>query len=215
MNTVANIREIFKTRLNKKEFVRDKSGVDTIEIIGASFIADEPLIFGVLNEEYIKRELTWYESQSRFVKDIPGKTPAIWEMVSSIYGEINSNYGWCIWSEENHNQYNSALKELKKNPDSRRAIMVYTRPNIQTDYCRDGMSDFICTNTVQYFIRANKLITFVSMRSNDVVFGYRNDYAWQKHVTDKLAADLNVEAGEIIWNVGSLHVYSRHFDLVK
>ena len=49
MNTVANIREIFKTRLNEKEFVRDKSGVDTIEIIGASFIADEPLIFGGLN----------------------------------------------------------------------------------------------------------------------------------------------------------------------
>ena len=52
------------------------------------------------------------------------------------------------------------------------------------------------------------------MRSNDVVFGYKNDYAWQKHVLDMLAADLFVEPGEIYWNAGSLHVYSRHFHLI-
>ena len=71
--------------------------------------------------------------------------------------------------------------------------MIYTRPEIQEDYNQNGMSDFICTNTVQYFVRDDKLISFVNMRSNDVVFGYRNDRAWQLHVQEMLAKDLDVE----------------------
>ncbi len=79
------------------------------------------------------------------------------------------------------------------------------------------MSDFICTNNVQYFIRINKLITSVYMRSNNAVFGYNSDLAWQTHVRDKLLDDLDViyEAGPIYWNVGSLHVYERHFKFIE
>jgi thymidylate synthase len=98
--------------------------------------------------------------------------------------------------------------------------MIYTRPEMWLDYCKDGMSDFMCTNNVQYFIRNNQLITSVYMRSNDAVFGYNNDFAWQKHVRDKLIDDLETdteiryEPGPIYWNVGSLHVYERHFNLI-
>jgi thymidylate synthase len=52
------------------------------------------------------------------------------------------------------------------------------------------------------------------MRSNDVVFGYRNDYAWQKHMADMMCHELKVELGNIYWNVGSLHVYERHFNFI-
>jgi thymidylate synthase len=72
----------------------------------------------------------------------------------------------------------------------------------------------MCTNAVQYAIRNNKLHAIVQMRSNDVVFGYRNDYAWQSYVLDLLCKDLNIERGDIHWNAGSLHVYERHFYLV-
>jgi thymidylate synthase len=53
------------------------------------------------------------------------------------------------------------------------------------------------------------------MRSNDAVFGYKNDWAWQKHVLDSLCKELNVPAGQIYWNVSSLHIYERHFGLLK
>jgi thymidylate synthase len=86
---------------------------------------------------------------------------------------------------------------------------------MQTEYNADGMSDFMCTNTVQYLIRNGELYALVNMRSNDVVYGYKNDYAWQSYVQQSLAADLGCEVGPIIWNVGSLHVYERHFGLVK
>jgi thymidylate synthase len=93
--------------------------------------------------------------------------------------------------------------------------MIYTRPSIWSDYNKQGMSDFICTNAVGYLIRDNKLHANVQMRSNDVVFGYKNDYYWQEYVLKKLAKDLDVEVGTIMWNVTSLHVYEKHFHLIK
>lgn len=215
MNYVEDIREYFKESLEKKDFVTDKTGVKTIEMIGASFVANEDHIFGTPNTDYIQRELEWYSSMSLNVNDIPGITPKIWQDVSDDLGYINSNYGYLIFSDNNYNQFENVVEELRKSPNSRRAIMIYTRPNIWYDYNRNGMSDFICTNAVQYFIRNNKLIAHVSMRSNDVVFGYNNDYAWQKHVCDSLCERLEVKLDKIIWNVGSLHVYERHFDLIK
>lgn len=215
MLKVEHVRDYFIQELKSERFVTDKTGVKTIELIGQSFEADEPTIFGEVNEDYIDRELRWYKSKSLNVNDIPGKVPAIWQQVADKDGFINSNYGWCIWSEENGGQYWKVYKELSANPNSRRAVMIYTRPSMHEDYNRDGMSDFMCTNAVQYLIRDDTLIAVVQMRSNDVVFGYRNDWAWQNHVVKLMAAALGIDKTKIIWNVGSLHVYERHFDKVK
>lgn len=213
-NAVIDIRLEFAQRYIDKKFVNDKSGSRMLEIIGANFIADKDSIFGKVNHDYVKRELEWYESQSLYVKDIPGQIPKIWEQVACKNGKINSNYGYLIWSKQNNEQYQHVVEELKKNVDSRRAIMIYTRPSIWNEYNQDGRSDFICTNAVQYLIRDNKLHAIVSMRSNDTIFGYRNDWHWQNYVLNKLANDLNIEPGDIYWNVGSLHVYEAQFYLV-
>lgn len=223
MLNVVDIRDLLVEKYLANEFVIDKTGVKTVELIGQSFIADEPTIFGKVNEDYIERELAWYKSQSLFVDDIPGETPAIWKAVASTEGKINSNYGYLVYSGQNNYQYGNVYNELCANKDSRRAIMIYTRPTIWNEYNHNGMSDFICTNTVQYLIRDNKLNAVVSMRSNDAIFGYKNDFAWQKYVLDQLVGDLRVggpnhqtlEAGNIIWNSGSLHVYERHFKFIE
>ena len=214
-NTVSDVRNEFHRLYNEEIFVTDKSGVKMLEICNASFIADEPSIFGKVNEDYVQRELEWYYSQSLCVNDIPGGAPAIWASVADNDGMINSNYGWCIFSKDNYNQYDHVLNELKDFSESRRAVMIYTRPNMWYDYNHNSRSDFMCTNAVQYLVRNGRLETIVQMRSNDVVFGYKNDFAWQNHVRNKLANDLSVEPGNIHWNVGSLHVYERHFQLVK
>jgi thymidylate synthase len=214
MISIDVVKEYFRTALANEWFVIDKTGVKMIELVGESFLADRPAIFGTVNEEYVQHELDWYLSTSLNVNDIPGGPPKIWQQVSDENGFINSNYGWCIFHPDNGFQYDRAKEELINNPWSRRAIMIYNRPTMHMDYNANGMSDFMCTNAVQYMIRDGKLNAVVQMRSNDVVFGYKNDYAWQKFVLDKLAADLEVTPGRIIWNAGSLHVYERHFKLV-
>lgn len=218
MNNCESIRSALGEKLLNREFVTDKSGVKCIEIINASFIADEPTIFGSLTE-YADRELAWYKSCSLNVNDIPPPVPQIWQAVASKDGLINSNYGWCIWSEENGYQYTHCLNELLSNKDSRRACMIYIRPNMQVEYKKDGMSDFMCTYSTQVFIRDNKLHYIVFMRSNDSWAGYKNDKYWHDHVHKILLNDLkdaypNLELGTMYWNAGSLHVYKRQFYLV-
>lgn len=223
-NYVSDVREYFKAELAAERFTEDRNGGKTIELIGANFIADEDAIFGTVNREYVNAEIKWYESQSCNINDIYGpdkEPPKAWQMTANHNGEINSNYGHLIYNNGHWNQYESALKTLVESPDSRRAIMVYNRPSIQFEYSWNDINDFICTNAVSYYIRDNKLHAVVQMRSNDVVFGYKNDLAWQQYVQNKLMYDYNqatasyVTLGSIHWQVQNLHVYSRHFHLVK
>ena len=217
---VHSIRNQFVSMFVNDEFTIDKSGCKMLELVGSSFIADAEAIFGKPNQDYISREIAWYESQSLSVGDIPGTTPAIWEQISDTYGMVNSNYGYLIGSKENGYQYKNVLEALTRDPDTRQATMVYNRPSIHKDAFVRGRSDFICTNAVNYFIRNHKLHAVVQMRSNDVIFGYRNDYAWQKYTLNNLVAELRyagieITAGDITWQAASLHVYQRHFNMVE
>ena len=215
MLRVKDIRAMFKDAYRAQQFTTDRTGVKTIEIIGATFLADEDYIVREPNYDYIMRELEWYESTSRNVNDIPGVVPAIWQSIATKDGKINSNYGWCIWSDENFNQYENVLKELRANPDSRRATMIYNRPSMHQDYNRDGMNDFMCTFANSFFVRDGKLISHFIMRSTDAVFGFNNDVAWAMYVQKKLARDLEVLPGDLIWTSANIHVYERHFSALE
>lgn len=211
MQKVNDIRQQFIDKYKNEEFIVDRTGSKTIEILGATFTADEDWIIRKPNYDYIQRELDWYKSQSRYVEDIPGETPTIWKQIADSNGMINSNYGWCVWSEDNGNQYANVLAELKANPNSRRAVMIYNRPSMHTDFNKDGMNDFVCTYANTFYIRDNKLVSHYLMRSNDAVFGYDNDFAWAKYIQDNLANNLGLEPGDLIWTASNLHVYERHF----
>jgi len=216
--SVSDIRQFFIDELNDKAFTVDRSGQKTVELIGASFLADEPAIFGEVNQDYVDAELRWYESESTNIYDIyedEKDPPQAWQYSANRHGEINSNYGYLIWNNKFYCQYERALEELEENTDSRRATMIYTRPDIWMEYNNNGKNDFICTNAVTYYIRNDELQAVVQMRSNDVVFGYKNDFAWQQYVLESLANDLGIQPGFITWQVQNLHVYERHFHLVK
>ena len=104
--------------------------------------------------------------------------------------------------------------------------MIYNRPSMHTDAYSNGMHDFMCTFSTQCFLNDldgenYSLKYIVNQRSQDAVFGYNNDILWHMHVQNKLASDLthdlgkNVYTTSIEWNVGSLHVYERHFNYIS
>lgn len=227
MDTIRKIRALFSRIYQEKIFVPDKTGQKTIEILGAQFLADEETIFGIPNTQYITKEIGWYMSRSLSIYDIEPPIPKIWKSVASEDGLINSNYGYLMFDPQNYSQLDNCISELRKNPWSRRAVAIYIRPSIWNEYNRHGMSDFICTNTVQYFIRQSpnepdslRFFARVDMRSNDVWAGYRNDYAWQSFVFNYMFSALKItflelKKGAIIWGCGSFHLYERNFDLVQ
>lgn len=218
---ITDIKNQFIEKYKNNEFVINDKGDKTIEIIDANFeiLKDENVIFGELNE-YANRELEWYKSMSLNVNDIPGKVPTIWKIVADYDGYINSNYGWCIWHEDNYNQYKNCLKHLINDQNTRQACMIYNRPSMQYDYDENGMSDFMCTFAVQVFIRNGILIYNVLMRSNDAVYGFKNDLFWHRHVIKNLLEDLKYNGIEIsdyklLWHAGSLHLYERNFNYIE
>ena len=220
MLDVEQIRDIFRSKLASEDFVTDRTGVKAIEIINANFIANEDLIFGTHSPSWYEREKEWYISESLNVNDIPPPIPKTWKAVATPEGWINSNYGWAIFSEENFYQYKNCLKTLSNHEDSRRAIMIYNRPSMQYDYCAGGMTDFMCMQNTQHFIRDGALTSHANIRSNDAIFGFKGDFNWINYVHNKLYNDLlpvynDLKIGPIYWNAMSLHVYSYHWHLVK
>jgi thymidylate synthase len=213
------MRNAFSQLYEAEQFVIDKTGVKTLEIINASFVANGHSIYGKVDDEYLKKEIAWYLTEKQNIQAMDPPVPALWSSTAGVDGETNSNYGFLVFSPQNHHQYKNVLVELAANKFSRRAIMIYTRPEMWWMYSDYGKNDFVCTNNVQYLIRNNKLETLVYMRSNDAVFGYKCDRHWQMYVRDKLHRDLlkhypDLKRGYIYWNVGSLHIYERHFYLV-
>lgn len=218
--TTEDIRNELKHLYKEGSFREGKYG-KTVEIQNAHFLADEDWIIREPNYDYAKREIEWYESQSLYVKDIPGEVPKIWQACADRDGKINSNYGFCIFSDENCNQFDHCVKRLLDDHYTREACMIYTRPSMQIDCNANGMHDFMCTYSTQVFLNEiddnkYKLDYTVFMRSNDAVFGYTSDILWHRHVQSKMVDELkrydrDVVAGDIIWDAASLHVYERHF----
>ena len=100
MRNVASIRGEFRRLLANDRVLAtgdltNDSG-DTVEIVGAQFVADEPSIFGKVSVDYVARELEWYLTKSRTIFDIRAPIPEIWRKIAGEGGAINSNYG--IWS---------------------------------------------------------------------------------------------------------------------
>ena len=216
ISKVTDIRKEFIRLFKSKQFAEN----DTLEIVNASFIADEESIFGKLNIQYAESEVEWYMSQSLNIDDIPCDIPKIWEQIASTDRKINSNYGWCILSSNNSNQFDSCMKTLESDLYSRQAVMIYIRPTMHEDAFKNGMQDFICTFAVQILVRDNKLHYLVFMRSNDAIFGYKNDVYWHNEVHETCMVRLNrmypeLEKGNMYWNVGSLHIYPRHYKLLE
>ena len=228
MLNTEQVKQLLIEKYKNNDFRVTKDGVKTIELQGIQFVADKDYILREPNYDYAKREIDWYESQSLNVNDIPGGAPTIWKQVATSLGYINSNYGWCIFGEDNGKQYEHCLKSLLKDHMTRQAVMIYTRPQMHTDWNKNGMHDFMCTHYVQCFlneiqhpennVEVYELKYIVYQRSCDAVFGFNNDFQWHKYVYDKLYNDL-IEAGIpmsenkpfIEYNCGSLHVYDRHF----
>lgn len=252
MRDVASIRTEFRNLLMAGKVNRVTPGeqdpCDTLEILDAQFVASDSTIFGDENPEYAGRELDWYLSQQCNVNSIKPPVPKIWRDIAAEDGSINSNYGWCIFSQANGRQFERCREALAADPRTRQATMIYQRPSMHDDAVAGGMRDFICTYAAQVFVRREavrgddgmmvpglatdqdlgsyvpRLHYTVYMRSNDAVFGYKNDLAWHVFVRNMLLEQLkkgggpafrNLRPAPITWNAASLHVYRRHFDLVS
>ncbi len=165
---------------------------------------------------YKTAELTWYLSEDLCIFGHDKiEDNIIWQKCAAPNGMVNSNYGWCVFSKENGEQYKHAVTAFIRDKSSRQSCCVYTRPSIQVEHC-DGVHanhDFICTYATQHMIRDDRLEYTVMMRSNDADTGLPYDLAWHQFVYHMMLQDLaehyDVKVGVIHWYAVSLHLYER------
>jgi len=125
-----------------------------------------------------------------------------------------SCYGHKIFSKDiqNESQWTKLIKLLKQDNFSRRAVINLYDSNNGLDYLAKDIS---CVCTVQFLIRNNKLDAIVNMRSNDIIWGLPYDIFLFTMLQELLALELGFELGRYFHNVGSMHIYERHFDMAK
>ena len=107
-------------------------------------------------------------------------------------------------------QWDWLVSELKRNPDTRRAVIIVR------DFEHDSQStDPACLQHIQYFIRQGALHCKVLFRSNDACKAtFMNAFALIM-LQKKLADELGVPVGSYTHRANSFHCYEKDFDLLK
>lgn len=156
-----------------------------------------------LSLRYAIGELLWYLSGSNRVSDIKQFSKS-WENLSDDGETVNSAYGYRIFEKFGFNQFDHVVDLLKKDPNSRQAVIHIKDPT------NTPTKDLPCTVCLQYFIRDNKLYATTYMRSNDIWLGFPYDVFSFTCFQILLAMRLGVEIGDYTHIAGSLHLYTRN-----
>ena len=118
------------------------------------------------------------------------------------------------WAYTYHQRYSDQipfiLQELRRNPDSRRAVMT-----IRDKDADMGSDDPACLQHIQYFIRQGKLDCMALFRSNDACKAtFMNAFALIM-LQKRLAEELGVEVGIYVHRANSFHCYEKDYERLK
>lgn len=210
--------------LNNPQYITSPRGMKIHEVTDAALVIEDPRFYLYENHrrssqfKYIGAEMVWYFTGRNDVEFI-SNFAKFWEQIDNGDGTVNSAYGNLIFTEKNQhslNQYQWALQSLIQDKDSRQAILHFNKPNHQ----RWGNKDFVCTLNGVFQIRDNRLNFTIDMRSNDLILGTPTDIAFFCLLQEQMLQHLKkyypeLEMGTYTHIVHSLHIYERHFSLIK
>ena len=214
INTINN--KVFRNANEAYEYVHDRilqDGIsfgDTKALFNVGFYITDPKDRKIINKErnwkldYAEAEWQWYLSGNPNISklgDIYGKVPEIWKRMADKHGYVNSNYGH-QWKRERQLHYIVAM--LKADPETRRAtISIYDGKEI-TNYSHDTP----CTYAVQFTIVNNRLDMCVTMRSNDLWYGFCNDQYQFSKLQEMVSKQLEIETGVYYHFAHNMHLYN-------
>ncbi len=194
-------------------------GMLTRELLGISFCLENPrqrmttLAARGWRPALAIGELLWHIRGDTSVEPLAFYSSR-WREFADINGEVRGScYGAHIFSPEidRQTQWEKTRTLLQKDPDTRRAVLSFRK---ESDVSQDT-NDLSCVNTLQFLLRDGKLHAFVSMRSNDLIWGVPYDVFLFTALQEKMALELSVELGRYHHHSASMHIYERHFSLAE
>ena len=162
------------------------------------------------NLKYARAEWQWYLSGNRNINklgELYGKVPEIWKRMADKNGNVNSNYGW-QWKR--NDQLDKVIKLLSNNPNTRlAAISIYDAKEIKS-----YKYDTPCTYAIQ-FTRLNEHLNMcVTMRSNDLWYGFCNDQYCFSMLQQLVATEIGRPVGTYYHFAHNLHLYDNIIEKV-
>lgn len=138
-------------------------------------------------------------------------------------GDLGRIYGaqWRRWRKplirinkvvlQNHDQILDLIENLKKDPYSRRHVVVAYNPGEL-----DLMALPPCHMLFQCYVSNDKKLSLhMNMRSADLFLGVPFNIASYALLTHMIAQVCDFTVGDLIISIGDAHIYSNHIDQVK
>ena len=188
---------------------------DTKALFNIGFTLIEPRARRIIDkkrnwkEDYAEAEWKWYLSEDRNISklgDIYGKVPEIWKRMADSNGNVNSNYGW-QWGRNDQIDY--VVNLLKREKYTRQATLSIYDGKEHDKYTYDTP----CTYAVQFTITDNRLNMCVTMRSNDLWYGFCNDQYQFSKLQEMISDEIKVDVGTYYHFAHNLHIYNNKLGL--
>jgi thymidylate synthase len=96
-----------------------------------------------------------------------------------------------------------AMQQLQEKPGCRQAVIQIWHPTPAPS------KDIPCTLSWQLLARDGRLNAVITMRSSDIWLGLPYDFVNLSQLVSGIAGELGLETGELIFNLGSSHLYDR------
>ena len=161
------------------------------------------------NLEYAEAEWEWYMTSDPSINtlgNLYGKVPEIWKRMADEDGNVNSNYGW-QW--QRNNQLDYVINKLKKHKHTRHAAISIYDGKEHDQFATDTP----CTYAVQFTNVENRLNMCVTMRSNDLWYGFCNDQYQFSKLLELVCERTGIAMGTYYHFAHNLHIYSNKLGL--
>ena len=219
--------DLLRHVLDKGVHKPDRTGTGTISCFGYQLRFDLkegfPLVTTKkLHLKSIIYELLWFlkgETNTRYLKE---HGVSIWDEWADEHGELGPVYGkqWRSWEGadgKTTDQISEVIRQLKKNPDSRRIIVsawnVAELPEMALMPCH-ALFQFYVAPPLTPGTKGN-LSCQLYQRSADVFLGVPFNIASYALLTLMVAQVCDLEPGEFIHSFGDVHLYNNHLEQAK
>lgn len=198
----------------------DRTGTGTYSVFGYQMRFNLEQGFPLLTTKKLHtrsifHELLWFLKGDTNIQYLKDNKVTIWDEWADEKGDLGPVYGkqWRSWETTDGrkiDQISNVIEQIKKNPDSRRLLVVAFNPSEV-----EKMALPPCHAFFQFYVANGKLSCQLYQRSADVFLGVPFNIASYALLIHMVAQVCNLGVGEFIHTLGDAHLYSNHIEQAK
>lgn len=198
----------------KKE---DRTGTGTISMFGYQMRYNLQEGFPLLTTKKLHtrsifHELLWFLKGDTNIKYLHDNKVTIWDEWADENGNLGPVYGkqWRSWETADGrtiDQITNVVEQIKKNPNSRRLLVVAFNPGDV-----DKMALPPCHAFFQFYVADGKLSCQLYQRSADIFLGVPFNIASYALLTHMIAQVCDLQVGDFVHTLGDAHLYLNHLE---